>query len=212
MKHLLPSLAIAVTWAIVSPASAQCAEGRVVSESTAGRCCWPAQHWNAEAGRCEGPPSCPAGRVAAGDDCALAAPVASPAIVPVHAPYAGPLAPELRTRTTFDEGLVIAGTTTLVVGYVYSLIVGGVFFGGAGYMAFIPVIGGFLWLIPFLPYGLYFGIAGSVVQTVGLITLIVGLVQRVEVYAGGDRPHRAGGGPTITPGPGEAGLGLRWDF
>src|SRR5690606_8095010 len=68
-------------------AVAQCEEGRVVSEQTAGRCCWPAQAWNAEAGRCEGPPRCPSDRVAEGDTCVsratpaatLATPSASPA-------------------------------------------------------------------------------------------------------------------------------------
>ncbi|MCC6877651.1 MAG: hypothetical protein IT378_25305 [Sandaracinaceae bacterium] len=62
-------LALAMGWAGASPAVAQCAEGRVASEASAGRCCWPAQRWNASAARCEGPPRCPSGRVAEGDTC-----------------------------------------------------------------------------------------------------------------------------------------------
>src|SRR5262245_39460977 len=199
MTRLLASIVIVGSWGMASAAWAQCAEGRTTSEATAGRCCWPAQRWNADAARCEGPPSCPAGRVAAGDDCAVAAtvpvaPVATPVIVhPLEASYI-PAAADLTTETTFHEPTVIAGTTVLVTGYVYSVIVGGVFIGGGGYMSFIPVIGGLLWLIPYLPYGLYFGIAGSLVQIAGLITLIVGLVDRVPVT----RDVASGGGPTLT--------------
>jgi hypothetical protein len=217
MRRLLFSIALA---AIVVPslASAQCDEGRVASEATAGRCCWPAQHWNEVAGRCEGPPSCPAGRVAAGDDCALAAPVAAPVVAlvepierpPTVSPYTGRAA-RIETGTTFDGGLVIAGSVTLGIAYVYSLIVGGIFIFSGGYTAFIPVVGGLVWLAPSLAHGLYFGIAGSAVQIVGLITLIVGLVQQVPTYALAERRMRAGL-PSITGGPGDAGIGLGWQF
>lgn len=54
------------------PARAQeCAEGRVSSPETAGRCCWPGQSWSEEHGRCSGPPSCPEGLTAEGDRCVL---------------------------------------------------------------------------------------------------------------------------------------------
>lgn len=49
-----------------------CADGRVRSPSTQGRCCWPGQTWSSQYGRCEGPPDCPTGWVSHGDDCARA--------------------------------------------------------------------------------------------------------------------------------------------
>ncbi len=54
-------------------ASAQCAEGRVANDQTQGRCCWPGQSWSPETALCTGAPTCPAGRVAQGDDCVLQA-------------------------------------------------------------------------------------------------------------------------------------------
>jgi hypothetical protein len=50
----------------------ECADGRVNTPETAGRCCWPGQSWSDQLGRCSGPPTCPAGRSASGDDCVLA--------------------------------------------------------------------------------------------------------------------------------------------
>jgi hypothetical protein len=55
-----------------TPATTQCAPGRVVGPSTAGRCCWPDQAWNDTYGRCAGPPRCPAGLIAEGDNCVSA--------------------------------------------------------------------------------------------------------------------------------------------
>ena len=91
-------LAIAVAaaiWPAVSPGSARaqaCAEGRVASEATAGRCCWPGQVWAPASGTCSGAPACPGPFVAQGDTCVLPA---SPRAVPepppdaVAAPVAG---------------------------------------------------------------------------------------------------------------------------
>ncbi len=62
-----------VALAMTSTVSAQCAEGRVANEQTQGRCCWPGQSWNPETALCTGAPTCPAGRVAQGEDCVLQA-------------------------------------------------------------------------------------------------------------------------------------------
>ncbi|MFK7984824.1 MAG: hypothetical protein AB8I08_02260 [Sandaracinaceae bacterium] len=48
-------------------AGAQCEAGRVATSE--GYCCWPGQSWSASLGRCNGPPSCPSPRVAAGAEC-----------------------------------------------------------------------------------------------------------------------------------------------
>ncbi len=50
----------------------ECADGRVSTADTQGRCCWPNQTWSDQLGRCSGPPTCPDGRTASGDDCVLA--------------------------------------------------------------------------------------------------------------------------------------------
>lgn len=76
---------VALFCALPARSSAQCADGRVVGEETAGRCCWPGQRWNDGPARCEGPPSsCPAGWGAEGDACvptASAAALARPSEV-----------------------------------------------------------------------------------------------------------------------------------
>jgi hypothetical protein len=48
-----------------------CADGRVRVE---GYCCWPDQRWDGALGRCEGAPTCPAGRVEHGADCVATSP------------------------------------------------------------------------------------------------------------------------------------------
>lgn len=70
-------------------ASAQCAEGRVTTEQTAGRCCWPGQSWNDTAARCQGPPQCPAGWAAEGDSCVQQG-TAEPGLAPPTAPPGTP--------------------------------------------------------------------------------------------------------------------------
>ena len=42
------------------PRASACRDGLVI-EPASGQCCWPGQSWNADAARCEGRPSCPAG-------------------------------------------------------------------------------------------------------------------------------------------------------
>lgn len=46
-----------------------CPAGRVRSNLTEGRCCWPEQRWAQENDRCAGPPTCPPGYLIDGDDC-----------------------------------------------------------------------------------------------------------------------------------------------
>jgi hypothetical protein len=69
-----------------------CAGGRVASPATDWHCCWPAQRWGAAERACIGPPSCPAGTVAHGEDC-----VGTAQVTPQYAPRApvgpAPLAP-----------------------------------------------------------------------------------------------------------------------
>jgi hypothetical protein len=67
------ALAATASMAVTSRARAQCAEGRVANEQTQGRCCWPGQTWSPDTTLCTGPPTCPEGRVAQGEDCVPAA-------------------------------------------------------------------------------------------------------------------------------------------
>lgn len=63
-------------------AARPCAEGRV---REAGRCCWPAQQFVADVGRCVGAPACPEGLVEHGEQCvapSLAISVTSGTVVP----------------------------------------------------------------------------------------------------------------------------------
>src|SRR5262249_29470148 len=50
----------------------ECAEGRVSTAATAGRCCWPGQYWTDERERCEGAPRCAEGWLADGPGCVRA--------------------------------------------------------------------------------------------------------------------------------------------
>jgi hypothetical protein len=90
---------VLVCWMVASVAAAQtCAPGRIASEESAGRCCWPGQTWSAEHARCEGVPTCPAGYGGEGETCvALAAPpVATPPVAPTVL-YALPQPPPARS-------------------------------------------------------------------------------------------------------------------
>lgn len=72
MTRLAASAALALLALASTPvalAQEACLEGRVRSTASAGRCCWPGQSWARDLGRCEGPPTCPAGLVEDGDEC-----------------------------------------------------------------------------------------------------------------------------------------------
>lgn len=71
LSRSIPVVVIAalVLSAAASASAQDCTEGRVVTPETAGRCCWPAQTFSTQLGRCEGPPRCPEDFVAEGDSC-----------------------------------------------------------------------------------------------------------------------------------------------
>jgi hypothetical protein len=48
-----------------------CAPGRVASEQSAGRCCWPGQTWSVADARCDGVPVCPEGFGGDGNTCVV---------------------------------------------------------------------------------------------------------------------------------------------
>lgn len=152
-------------------AQAQCVEGRIESEATAGRCCWPGQTWDAEHARCSGPPTCPAERVAEGDACVLATPPAPIASVAETSPTRA--APEAPAHRMYDEH-VIGGAITLGASWFITAVMGTV---DENPIAWIPLAGSFLWayfrgdLVPMI-----LGIAGTVTQALGLVLLIIGVV------------------------------------
>jgi len=221
------TLLVALGWA--AGASAQCAPGRVVTDATAGRCCWPGQRWNDERARCDGPPACPSGWGAAGDECVrLEAPPASPSeatadpALPRAAPI--PMAPGeggryrgFRVVRRPVKGLWTTGVFMLSLAYTYSIIVGGIWIDSSScdaegsWVNWIPIAGGFIWAgiadgCGFgSTLGLWMGTPGSAVQTLGLILLTIGLLTRQSAQV----PDY---GPRVTAGPGDVGLGLTWDL
>lgn len=69
MSWAVPALCATAVLLVSVNAEAQCARGRLQTEATAGRCCWPGQVWDEEDNRCSGPPDCPAGFGGEGDSC-----------------------------------------------------------------------------------------------------------------------------------------------
>ena len=150
----LPLLLLAVT--PLSTAHAQeCAEGRVSTPETLGRCCWPGQSFSETLGRCSGPPQCPPPFVAEGDAClapytagygvppegwpmpavgepAAAQGVRAPGTVPVELHWPDePL--ELhaavispRLERGMDDGLLAAGLSLFLGGYVGGFVIAGI--------------------------------------------------------------------------------------
>lgn len=120
---------IALVGSVVpSPVDAQCHEGRVSSEDTDGRCCWPGQRWSDERARCVGPPRCPSGLVSEGDTCVRSmAPAPPPAVasppptqISSHWPEAGgPPARHVRVEVgrLDNRGLVGTGSGFVALGY-----------------------------------------------------------------------------------------------
>lgn len=115
-----------------------CAAGRVASELTLGRCCWPGQGFSAERGRCEGAPMCPAGWLAHGDDCVATTAVGAPAAAATTAP-----ATTLGTRTAAQHGVIGAGVTLLFAGFTASATY------GPSVSSSCDASSGLLWVIPF---------------------------------------------------------------
>lgn len=168
-----------------------CAAGRVRSEATEGRCCWPGQRWSAPRGRCEGPPSaCPSGYAAEGDACVAQVSTASPALTPATwAPQGGEVASgraraDLETTTTSLVWLQVWGVVMWAIVYTTTIGVTAGVGGDAGEIGLsaVPFAGPWLcWSMcdepdPYVP-GL---IASGTLQAVSLLMLLVGSVARVE--------------------------------
>lgn len=163
----------------VSPAPVACSEGRDVGPTTYGRCCWPGQSFSIERGRCEGPPSCDAGWVSHGDDCVAArAPSIAPSVVEsTVTATAEPLVAvptPIETTRSIRHGLVGAGASFLIAGYVAAVTYGLTF--GPSFFWLGPVVG------PLVGVGLWpqswanitMGVVTAGFQIAGLIMLIVG--------------------------------------
>lgn len=183
-------------------AHAQCAGGRVATAATRGRCCWPGQFYSPEYGRCDGPPSCPAGLVASGNDCVAepvsASPVVTTTLVPVVA-Y-----PTRRVRQPI-WALAISGAALFTVMYVahISVAVGiGSRSDDVGYQA-IPFAGPWVCLAACSDPGDFIAalVASGVIQLAGLTMTILGLAVQVEheVRAELDRGPRWALAPWATP-------------
>lgn len=167
-----------VLLAILAPehAHAQCAGGRVSTFATQGRCCWPGQQWSNPVGRCVGPPQCPYGLFAQGDECVAGAAVA-------YTP--GPPMPAATIRRPI-WGLVIAGAVTLGVTWLATPTVGAAVEASGqsiGVLA-IPVAGPWVCLAGGCEdpddYVAALVVSG-VLQAAGLTMLILGLVIQQEV-------------------------------
>ena len=233
---LATTLLLVMSVGATSVARAQCAEGRVVSEATAGRCCWPGQTWNDAAARCDGPPACPSGRVGHGDACITASPLPAPAPAPAPAvaPSQPAWAPAGPTRDLSDRGpepesepivgLAIAGGVSFGITYLATIITASIniatCYGSCGWYAlgYVPVLGASL----FAGIGgagavgtyertwpLAFYLPSGAVQMLTFTLMVAGLAMR--------RPKRAAYAveeavPELVGGPGDAGLGLRWTF
>lgn len=160
MNHHLVALALVIS-VLPTVAQAQCDEGRVATEQTHGRCCWPEQAF--ESARCSGPPACPATLVAEGDDCVprVDEPAQSELLLWPRAPDLSLAIIEPRVVRGIDEGLLIAGITLFAVGYLGGIAIGivdqragncppgfGVRSGGTACgswpTAFVPVAGGIM--------------------------------------------------------------------
>lgn len=107
--------------------------------------------------------------------------------------------------THMDDGLIIAGSVTLGVGWLTSSVFGII---GSNPILFIPLAGGVIHApMNGTGGGIALGLSVSGVQIIGLIILIAGLAHHHP-----NEPPRAGLLPELVPGPGQAGLGLRWRF
>lgn len=180
---------LAVLVAALAPSRAdaqQCAGGRVASWATQGRCCWPGQSFSLSAGRCVGPPRCPSGTVAAGDECAAA--TGTPAYV---AGGYGPVQPGAAvTGRRPLWGLAIPGIVAFGVGWVGAPIVTAAVGGDGteiGLLA-IPLAGPWICLGACYDPGPYLAaiIVDGIIQAAGLTMFILGLAVQTEVEVRAD--------------------------
>lgn len=87
-----------------------------------------------------------------------------------------------------DEGLLIAGTATLVASYLATATLGTLDASpgySVGFTAWAPIAGGVIWGVTSYGLGaLLIGLSGTALQTLGLVLLIVGAVgHEVDVEA-----------------------------
>lgn len=196
---------------VTAPVLAACAEGRVASETTQGRCCWPRQSFSVEHTRCAGPPLCPPGLVAHGDDCVVPE-LVSPPVAPRARMAEDVIASAVRTERVraIRHDLVGAGIAVLLSGWTTSAIYGPVFtgFGGSGFLWLVPGVGPLVGMSVSPPWvendALDWSLAVGTIamQIAGLVTLIVGVADRqehtLEHGPGGTRRIALERGPTPT--------------
>lgn len=139
----IAALVVAIQPAAVARAQVECADGRVASEATGGRCCWPGQTFSEQHGRCAGPPRCPEGWVAEGDTCLQARTTATtvrpaqppPFVAPDAAGGAGgllwPREPDLESAVVdpivvegTDDGILALGLALFGAGYLGGVLMG----------------------------------------------------------------------------------------
>lgn len=204
------SILVAASLGTTSTALAQqCAGGRVVTPATEGRCCWPGQVFSVQTGRCQGPPQCPPGLAAAGDDCVPATTGTWEPAQSTHGGTAPPPAPMTVRRPIW--GLVVAGAITLGVAWLATPIVGAAIEADGEEIAMLaaPVAG------PWICMGACYDpddytaalVVSGLLQLSGLTMLILGLAiqQKVEVRAELDDGVQLAARPWALPSPTPAG-------
>lgn len=233
----LATLTLALTLLPASFVGAQCLEGRVATEQSGGRCCWPGQTWNDEAARCEGAPQCPDGFGGEGDQCVQlnigepaptyppAQPPASPQqyapaqTAPQRPNYAHPVPPN---RASWQPAPRPAGTEPIIG----LAIAGGVSF-GATYIAtvigtafelmsccngevgfnFIPVVGPVLYVATSSSRASGFGI--TMFTSSAVVQAVTLTLMAAGLIVQRPRRVRRAWQAELIGGPGDAGVGGR---
>lgn len=222
-KVLLNSLFTLVLCAgAAATAQAECPDGRVASEATQGRCCWPGQGYDLTASLCTGAPACPAGLVAQGDDCIAGAQAGGGIQIMEHGSTGATTQPAPQTvpvqqaPAAYQPVPVTAPLQQQPVTYVSrprtGMIVGGSIMFGVSYLIAVLTAVGFedgLWAVPVVgPLAQMANIDGDasgyayagltfwgIVQAAGLTLFTLGIVLRreVPVRAGLDLDGQPGG-------------------
>lgn len=221
---------------LATSAEAQCAGGRVVTEETAGRCCWPGQHWNDANGRCEGAPQCPAGMGGAGATCepiavpsAPSAPIVDAVVASAPRTFAAPspewARPPAPVETVPTWGLVVTGTSMFFSSWLPLVVLGTIQLTGYGFCTewgganYVPLLGGAISALGAdlcvtyydggtLLYGSQYAASG--VQILGFVLFIAGLVSRREPRRAYTMDWEIAPGVTLGPAPGMSGVALRF--
>lgn len=215
-SNMLKSLT-AIAWVLVvlltgSVAHAQNCEGGRVAVS-GGYCCWPGQTFDLASNRCAGPPVCPDGLQASGAECVEAG---------RQSRDDGSFESAGRPARHVDGGLIGAGVALIAVGYLGAAITGivmgqqtsrGVQVIPNWWVALIPVAHPFAAVGACTSCGTFDipmiigGVGGTVLELVGTLLLVLGVVGHE------DEPAR-GPGLTLRPSAPFADLGFsveaRW--